>query len=199
MYSQYHEDEVIAEYLVKKKIMVEPLIVDVGAGDGEFISNSKYIIEKYPYKALLIEPNDQPFRLLKKFYKDNNRVEVLQTAVAGRVFPYKLTQKLGSHWSTAQVRKSNAKGAKETETLSNILEARGISKIGILSLDTEGLDTEIVAELLRNTKIRPEVIIIESKDDKDALEQEEILALEYRRFGKFGVNQIFILKTSDKK
>jgi FkbM family methyltransferase len=197
-YSQFGEDKFLVEYLLTRRIMVEPLIVDVGAGDGKFISNSRYILEHFPYKALLIEPSGAPFRDAEKLYKKNKNVTVIQTAVAGRPFQYKVYHKLRSHWSLDEVRKSNAKNAQYTQTLTEIFKEQGIEKVGILSLDTEGFETGILAEMLTNSTVRPEIIIVEAQDEADAYEQESILTLEYRKIKTMGVNQIFILRTSDK-
>jgi len=196
MYSQNGEDTFIGEYLVQKQIYVEPMFVDVGAGDGEYLSNSKEIIELYDYKGLMIEMNSTVFRKLKALYSENKKVVCINEAIAATEYSYLMTNE--SHWSLNKVRKNKSKGAKMTKKLSKILKEQKIKRIGILSLDIEGLETEVLAELLQNTDIQPEVIIIEANNEKEASIQRDLLSGSYDLIKRMGVNQIFILRSINK-
>lgn len=195
MYSQNGEDAFVGDYLVTRGIMVEPLVVDVGAGDGTFLSNSRYFIETYGYHGLLIEPHYQAFKKLKSLYEDNDDVKCVKAAVAAKEFKYLLYLDSGEHWSLARLHKSKSKKAKKTRTLVDILKEHKVEDIGILSIDTEGYDTQILAGLLRDSDIRPSVVIIEANDDQEGSNQRDLLSGEYDLIRTMGVNQIFILRS----
>ena len=197
--SQSGESKWICDYLVARRIMVEPFIVDVGAGDGEYISNSRYVLQSFGYKGLMIEMNPVPFKALKRLYKDSENVECLQAAVAGKKYGYVAYDASETHWSLSTLKKSKSKKSKETMLLSEIFEEREIEEVGILSIDVEGLDTEILAELLKSSKVRPEIVIVEGNSPEEQAKQKDLLLEEYELLKVFkGVNQAFILKSSSK-
>lgn len=60
-YSQCGEEGYIEHILanVKKKCNLTYFLVDIGASDGEWLSNSKYFIEKYNYNAILLDGDNK--------------------------------------------------------------------------------------------------------------------------------------------
>ena len=67
-YSQYGEENILKEYF---KDLKNGTLLEVGAADPEELSNSRFLIENYNWKAILIEPNPVFFEKLQNFYANN--------------------------------------------------------------------------------------------------------------------------------
>lgn len=81
VYSQNGEDGVI-EYLVSEVDLMSGnnLVVDVGAWDGTYLSNTKYQIDK-GLPGLLIEADPIRAKNCRLLYQDNDRVDVIEKFV----------------------------------------------------------------------------------------------------------------------
>lgn len=191
MYSQFSEDDILEKYLVDNRIMIPPLVVDIGAGDGVTGSNSKLFIEKYNYKGILVEVDPAPYSNMETLYKDNQNVKLINKAIDKTVHGYDIS--FSGYWQLNRVIK-NTKSKNKTVKLSTLLKKEKANEIGILSLDTEGLDSDILEELLKNTTIRPWIIIIEGNHLEDQELQRKLLEGEYDLFKTINVNQIFTRK-----
>src|SRR5690348_4118199 len=101
MYSQHKEDEWIENYLTHSKLLMHKFIVDIGAGDGIFLSNSRMLIDKYSFDALLVEPSDYQYFMLADLYRlhapQNSVILCEQAAVAGEKYKYKIEK--NGHWT----------------------------------------------------------------------------------------------------
>lgn len=187
MHSQFNEDSIIEKYLLENRIFIPPMIVDVGAGDGDYISNSKLFIETYEYSGILVEVDPEQYEKLKNKYKDNSKIETVNRAVAKTIYPYTIV--FNGDWSLNTIKRDTNSNTK-TIKLSNIVEKA--QEIGILSIDIEGLDTEVLNEMLLHSKVRPWIIIIEGNNPQDQEKQRELLKKEYTLYQTCNVNQIFI-------
>lgn len=192
MYSQFGEDQFIEKYLVDNQIYIEPLIVDIGAGDGETISNSKLFVEKYHYKAVLVEPNKTVADKAANLYVNNPDVVVLNLFIDGKAGRGVLTD--SPEWTVRTLKRSTSKGSIEIVTLSQIIRNLSLNKIGILSIDAEGCDTRILEEFLKASRLRPEIIVIEGNDEKEKGLQRNLLEKDYDLLTTLNVNQIFAKK-----
>ena len=199
-YSQHNEDEQMDAMYIFYKKKFPSFIVDVGAGDGLFLSNSRRFIEKYDFGGLMIEPSDEPFKDLNKLYKDNKKVKCLKKAMADKIFNYTMVPDDAwpkPHWTINQtVKKKSSK--RTTEKLSTIITRRRIREIGILSIDTEGYDTRIITEFIKNCDVRPHLIIIEKKTPGDEMGQRIALAEDYFLATSIQFNDIFLLQKYEK-
>lgn len=178
-FSQYGEDRYLIPILPRKGVFI-----DVGAGDGRQFSNS-LALERQGWTGLLIEPD--PRRDLKW-----RKVKVVKNAVAREGGVVWFLQ----HENPDLSRISNLVGNIEVlaRKLDDILEDNGITKIDLLSLDTEGTELEIW-ESFNYTKYQPEFVIIEwLTPDLPSREYETIFvfrACGYRLIHKTPVNLIF--------
>ena len=80
VYSQHGEDGVL-KALVQRLPSGPKVVVEFGAYDGEWLSNSRYWIDEHNWSALLIEPNKRNFRKLSARYGNNDRVITQNTFV----------------------------------------------------------------------------------------------------------------------
>jgi len=77
VYSQNKEEEVLANatYFIK-----EGYVLDIGANDGQTLSNSRALIER-GWHGCMIEPDYEAFSKLAALYRDNKNIRLVQAAV----------------------------------------------------------------------------------------------------------------------
>ena len=174
MYSQYNEDEIIIQH-------INPLdggfVLDIGANDGVTFSNSKMLIEKYNWGGVLVEPSKKCIEKLNLLYEGNDNVQVvpygIDTTIGTKTLyvgnlddtPNSMNQvstlikSEKSYWETSR----NVVYVDETIdtiTARELLSMVKIKNFDVISIDTEGLDFEIL-ESLYSLNLRPKIIIIE--------------------------------------
>lgn len=199
-YSQHHEDQKLEEIVLKCKIY--PLVIDVGAGDGLFLSNSRKFITEYGFKGIMIEPSNEPFIELAKLYWEDPNVETLQVALAEKGgIEYILERGMmdgKGHWTLDRILRTEGSPTK-TETLSSVLKERSIKRVGLLSVDTEGYDTKIIEELIKNSEVRPDIIITETLNQENTDYVKQLLESDkYYLADQIEYNLIFLLKKHEK-
>jgi len=151
------------------------VVVDVGANDGFYGSNSFPFVAR-GWRGVLIEPHPGAFALLQKRFLKNLRVTCLNLACAESTGKSPLY--LGKDPSVSTLCTDPdvlaKRGGKEknilvpVETLADILSAQNIPhNFGVLTIDTEGMDYEVLLGL--NCSVwRPRVIITEDYKPKEA-------------------------------
>lgn len=194
MYSQHQEDDYIGRYLTEGKIVLPQTVVDVGAGDGLFLSNSRLFTQVNGFDALLIEPTPEQFFQLKDLYDTypvHGFVKCVNEAVSDRKYKYSLETK--GHWTVNRI-VENPEGENETKLLSELLKEHKFEDVGLLSIDIEGLDIPVLRELITNSAIRPSLILIEGPHEGSLDEIKAILGEEYVYLNTFSFNHLFIHK-----
>ena len=157
----------------------ERIVVDVGANDGFYSSNSYPFIAR-GWRALLIEPHPVTFQKAKQLHRKRKRVSLLNAACSDRDGELELQTYAeddgGSHSSLGE----NTDGSKDApgapggslrvkvHRLETLLAEFDIPRdFGLLTIDTEGHDFQVLrgANLAR---YRPRVIITEKNPDDEA-------------------------------
>jgi len=130
VHSQNGEDGII-ERILQVIPARDNWCVEFGAWDGQHLSNTRYFIEDFDYKAVLIEGDPVKYRELKKFYSKNDKVIPMNRFVG---------------WTSPQ-------------TLDQVLNETNIPKnFDLLSVDIDGNDYHVIAAL---NKFAPKVICVE--------------------------------------
>jgi FkbM family methyltransferase len=151
---------------------VERVVVDVGANDGFYSSNS-YPFIKRGWRAVLIEPHPGAFAQARQLHANNPRVTMLNLACSDH--PGEMVLNLfaadegGSHSALSSDEPHPHAGQTvartitvQVATLETLLEQQGVSKeFGLLSVDTEGHDYRVIRGL-NLSRFRPRVIITEN-------------------------------------
>lgn len=134
VYSQNGEDSVI-EFILQKLPQMPRFVIDIGANDGIVASNSRFLIQKYEFGGLLIEPFEEAFVKLEALYKNLPDVTLKQVAV-GPVDQETGTMTWHGHFDNlpTRVRDVNAIFA----------EAHVPPEIGFLSIDIDGHENEVL-------------------------------------------------------
>jgi len=163
------------------------VIVDVGANDGFYGSNSFPFVAR-GWQAILIEPHPDAFALLQKRFLKNPRVTCLNVACAESAGKRPLFLGRDPSLSTLCTDSDmlSQRGGKDKailvpmQTLADILSARKIpADFGVLSIDTEGMDYEVLIGLDCSVW-RPRVIITEDYAPKEAAKAQYLNQNGYR-------------------
>lgn len=176
-------------------------VVDVGANDGLRNSNS------YPFLAegwsgTLIEPNPRVFARLQQRHKDNDRVQMLNYACSRQ--PGKLPLFLGKDGEVgeyATLSTEDSEYYRQTRTgqsvevaverLTTLLQrSRCPQDFGLLTVDTEGFDFEVLASLDFD-QFRPRFIITEDQNADDEQKFSLLKTQGYHLIRRFTRNSIW--------
>jgi len=191
-YSQWSEDIIIDDLLGKKK---GGFYVDIGAYDPTRFSNTKKFYLR-GWKGINIEPD--PIRI-RKFYNERSRDINLNIGIANKnslLNFFKFSPQTLSTFSKKSLNDYQKQGYKLNEIikvkvlkLSKVLEknCRSNKRIDFLSIDTEGLDLEV---LKSNNwkKFRPKVICIEGQGGNP---EKFLIKLGYKKVHTNQTNTIF--------
>jgi FkbM family methyltransferase len=151
---------------------VEPVVVDVGANDGFFSSNSYPFIRR-GWRAVLIEPNPEACARAMRLHRRNKKVSVLNLACGeqpGRLPLILFDADEGGSQSTLSSAEPHPHADKriqqtimvEVVTLENLLGREHVPpNFGLLTIDTEGHDYFVILGL-NLAHFRPQVIITEN-------------------------------------
>jgi len=158
---------------------VERTVVDVGANDGFYSSNSYPFIAR-GWRALLIEPHPAAFLKAKQLHRKRKHVSLLNAACSEREGELELQTLAedddGSHSFLGEKAEVGVKDSArppgesfhvKVHRLETLLDNFNIPhKFGLLTIDTEGHDFAVLrgANL---TRYRPHVIITEKNPDDE--------------------------------
>lgn len=201
-------------YLKSLPLGDSDFFVDVGAHNGVSISNSYPFIKK-GWRCISVEPNPYIFKDLKKNLKDyKDKVTFVQRAVSDKKGTAKFYfDKKGFLASRKKGSKSDKKkGMRSTiqpmlfhemsntyitvkvDTLTHILkEAKAPKDIAIISIDTEGMDYEVVKGL-DIKKYKPRVILTEDYVKTKDMKYKLLREMGYKHINQDGINSVWILK-----
>jgi FkbM family methyltransferase len=198
-YSQYGQPLFFRQFLPPE---VPSFLVDVGAHDGFEGSNSRELLLN-GWSGILLEPMPLPFEALKKNCEGMERVTLHNLACADYDGAAELFIGLdGPQGQTSSLCNEpqwvhNHSGTVirvAVRTLTSILEANQCpSKFGLLLVDAEGMDLEVLRGIDLN-RFRPAVICTEqyqSHPEKDRHKNELLRAAGYEQRGIVGVDTIW--------
>jgi FkbM family methyltransferase len=166
---QHGEDRILSLVFRDQK---QGLLIDVGAADGYWNSNSRILLQRSGWSGILIEPEPEQFQKLNDTYKDNSNVICIKCAVGlkegrhdfycgGQVSTFKEEIKY-----SAEVNHNiqYVKTSVSISTLTRILNDVGLEdEIDFLSIDAEGMNYE-VWQSLDKQKYSPKLVCIEGKN-----------------------------------
>lgn len=190
----------IVQFVQQHDIKLYHNIIDIGAHDGLFKSNSYYLI-RHGWNAILIEPNPDSYNMLI----DVNRNYSKQVATFNIAIGYEsLRTILYKHRNSLRNPNSNHSGASLLDvgggegwdvaviSCKELIESISWPGIGIFSIDAEGYDIYILKSLFE-TEARPQIIITEIFKRK--IEQQKhqmIIDNGYQLILKEGQNKAYV-------
>ena len=189
-----------------------PFVVDVGAHDGRSASNTRRLVEA-GWPAILIEPLPAPFEKLRETYHGYPHVTCLCVACAdqpGQAELYIGTDGEQGFLSTLcrddnawfQAMRSDKSIEVDVDTLTNLLMRHSAPReFGVLSIDAEGMDYEVLLGL-DFARYRPTIVITEeyeSDREKHASKYALLIREGYSLVQKVGANTIWRLHTAQRR
>jgi FkbM family methyltransferase len=177
--STWHGQFTALAPLLLERTGIERTVVDVGANDGFYSSNSYPFIAR-GWRGLLIEPNPAVFRKAQRLHKGRQQVTLLNAACSDvegtlELQTYAGDDADGSHstlrpdagGASVAARQSGATIQVKVHRLESLLKEYHIPQgFGLLTIDTEGHDLQV----LRGANMehyRPQVIITEINPDDE--------------------------------
>ena len=165
------------------------IVVDVGANDGFYGSNSYPFIAR-GWRAVLVEPDPRAFEPLSRRFNGHPHVVCRQSACGARkgILPLHLGQDsshstlgLGSDPNLSTIGPQSGRTVDvSVEPLADILDEMGIpARYGVLSIDTEGHDLNVLIGAGLECR-RPDVIFTETFEPDEAAKRRFLEHLGYR-------------------
>lgn len=163
MYTQNNEEFFILEYF-KNDNSEDLTVLDIGANDGELISNSRKVLLE-GWNGILLEPSAKAFFRLSKLYSDNPKVRTLNYGISensGRVkffesgsmgFNGKDTALYSSVKEDEIKRWEGIVQYEESEadffTFNEFIKSENLleKKIDFITIDAEGMDISILKQI----------------------------------------------------
>jgi FkbM family methyltransferase len=178
-------------------------VVDVGANNGVFLSNSRALILR-EWNGLLIEPFSSAFVELESLYAESPNVTCVRIACSDQPGTAKLfvgSDEPGqmSTLSSDPVLQLSVRSDHEqveVETLTNVLREHDAPRdISLLSVDAEGLDYEVLSGLDFD-QFQPRMILTEEYPQSPEKHMQKHFMLNekgYTLYGQYGCNTLWIL------
>lgn len=188
-------------------------VIEVGAYDGQYLSNSSCLIEKN-WSGVLIEPVPHLAEACRIRYSKNENVVVCELAIGSTSGKSQITymdtmssmsSALTEEYKTKRWANESLRMSREldiiVDTLNNVLELNGISpEFEVLIVDVEGMESEVFNGFALDFW-KPKMLIVELSDfhpdlktgreDSHRLYQEILLA-DYYVIYKDHINTIFV-------
>jgi FkbM family methyltransferase len=174
--------------------------VDVGANDGFYGSNSFPFVAR-GWRSLLIEPHPGAFAQLTARHAGRTNVTCLNVACGPVASEMELhfdrndssqsTLTPGSHPHFNAGKAAVASVRVQVRPLSEILAAEGFADVGILSIDTEGWDFQVL-QGLDTSRHQPRCIVTEDGEGAQTAHKHEWLGQHgYRQDGFIAPNSFW--------
>jgi len=203
-YVLFRDTTLKGEFRVMRRLVQREwpqIFVDVGANNGFYGSNSFPFVAR-GWRSVLIEPHPRAFERLQKLHAEKKRTTCLNIACSDKAGDFPLYFSKGDDTSRAtlctddhpmfQRTRSNDYKIVHVERLETILKAHGISEdFGILSIDTEGLDYDVLLGL-ELERWHPRLIVTE--DYMPTIEKKAIYLTEhnYAQVARCDINSFWL-------
>ena len=204
-YSLFRDTTMKGEFRLMRKLAGKDcprVFVDVGASDGFYGSNAFPFVAR-GWRAVLIEPHPVAFEKLRKLHMDKSKVICLNLACGDRSGELPLwfaaDDPDGSRASlctdprrAARRMPGDVHKVVRVERLDAVLAAQAVPReFGILSIDTEGMDYEVLFGLDLE-QWHPRVIVTEDYEPKNERKAEYLRSHGYRHAGQCVENALWV-------
>lgn len=203
-YLLFRDTTMKGEFRIMRKL-VKPgwprIFVDVGANNGFYGSNSFPFVAR-GWRCVLIEPHPVAFERLQKLHAGKRRTTCLNIACGEQAGEFPLYLAINDVTSRAtlctddspmfqRVRSKEFKMVR-VERLESVLEAQGIAEdFGILSIDAEGMDYEVLLGLDLK-RWRPRLIVTEDYKPKIEKKAKHLTEHGYQQVDKCDANSFWL-------
>jgi FkbM family methyltransferase len=194
-YAQLAQDEVIEAYFLQNPPR-HRFFVEVGAFDGVHFSNARRLHETYGWSGLCVEPVAENFEKLTRNYRGSNVICELAAVSPqeGQVEMYVSSFQGCPDWGSDLASMSDRRSELwlrpyqlkwttqkvAAKTLARILSEHQVQGVGLLSIDAENHDLEVL-QSLDTKQHRPQLIVVEYGGQRKGI-------LEWARRESYGVH-----------
>jgi FkbM family methyltransferase len=202
-YSEFETDKYLREKFFPD-LDYKGIMVEVGAGPPEFISNSKHFRD-YGWRTIAVEPNP---KFVKQHQDHNSEVYHYACSNEEKITNFIINynndnwysqENDGVSYSSLGIKYDNVPEHNTQEVikiqtikLNTLLDKIGISNIDILSIDTEGWELEVMMGFDQE-KYLPKVIVLENFQNN--LNYEPFMNdRNYIKHSQLGYNEIYVRK-----
>ncbi len=193
--------------IIRRALPLHPpdMIVEVGANDPFQGSMSWPFIHR-GWKAILVEPHPAALARLRREYENNSRVVIINTACSNQDGLLPLVIGTDGDWGSLSTlcmdddsilnqRRTDKQIMVQVRRLHDILAQQAVSRnFKVLSVDTEGMDYEVLQGLELNT-FRPQIIVTEDYARKDAAKYALLQNAGYELLEKCQCNSLWRAKS----
>ena len=202
--SQHHQDEFVIKYFNKMK---NGVFVDIGAHDGESLSNTYALEKEYNWNGICVEPMPHEYKKLTECRNcityncaiyDKNGVEKF-TLVDSDGYPDMLSgisKDITIKHMSGILSESSRMGAKlryidvQTRVLNEILEENNLFDIDFLSVDVEGAELKVL-NTVDFDKFHIKLIIFENGENTNEV-RDFLINKGFKYFKRLGIDDAFI-------
>jgi len=176
-------------------------IVEVGANDP-FTGSMSWPLIHRGWKAILVEPHPAAFKRLRREYQNNSRVSLVNKACSDQNGQLPLIIGSDGDWGSLSTlctddnpilnqRRTNNSIAVDVVRLEELLNEHNLPKhFGVLSVDTEGMDYEVL-QGLNLSVFTPKLVITEDYAPKDMAKYKILEEAGYILLGKCNANSVW--------
>lgn len=151
----------VINHVNENNIFVYKKVLDIGAYDGKFLSNSYPLITENNFYGILVEPNPASY---SKIYENLNGYQFEAHNIGLSNINTRIKLNIVENDPTLGSLHKQSKNQISIQLMDfRMFECIvDLSNIGIMSIDTEGHDVIVINRMLCYTKVRPQIIITES-------------------------------------
>ena len=163
-FSQIFQDLFVIYHLNKKN----GTFIEIGAGDGIFLSNSLFLEKNYNWSGILCEPNPSQWQSIKKSRSAKLIRKIIHNKCNKKIKFY--INKNSNYLSSIIKKKDNVTVLNETLCLNHLFKKNKINSLDYCSIDTEGNEIQII-ENFNFKKYKVNFFSIEHNFDKKKREK----------------------------
>jgi FkbM family methyltransferase len=205
-YLLFRDTTMKGEFRIMRKLL-QPhwprIFVDVGANNGFYGSNSFPFVAR-GWRSILIEPHPLAFERLQKLHRGKKRTTCLNIACADQAGEFPLYLAVNDDTSRAtlctddspmfqRVRSKDFKMV-QVQRLDSVLSSHAIPQdFGILSIDAEGMDYEVLLGLDLN-RWHPRLIVTEDYKPKIEIKSKHLAEHNYEQVAKCDANSFWLYR-----
>lgn len=194
--SQWNTMGKLIEWMNGEDTNFYPLVVDIGANDGKRLSNSWNLINDNGWNGVLVEPVAESYHRIIENYRGKEYVPLRVCVAISDKSEDKVLWMGGEDNMLSSFEQASGGPAIICQCITprELFDQYDVKNVGVLSVDTEGHDFTILRSMMKDTEVRPQIIITETWPHLyyDNIQKHSLLFNEgYMKVLHCGENEIF--------